>query len=87
MHSLPGCPELDRDTHEVFREGSKAFLTLIKNMLLNRQWEYLGEVPSAEDVPKTQEWGGEWPGRWWPFRRKNCFSEAKLGKMVQTGAM
>lgn len=31
--------------------------------LPNRQWDYLGEVPSVEEVPKTQEWGGECFGR------------------------
>ena len=37
-----------------------------------------------EEVPKTQEWGGECCGRWQPLRRKNCFSEAELGEMVQS---
>lgn len=51
-----------------------------------RQWAYLGEVPSGEEVSKTQEWGREYHGRDWTLRRKNYFSEAKLGKMMQSDA-
>lgn len=62
--------------------GPKA-LNSDQKKLPNRQWDYLGEVPSVEEVPKTQEWGGETRGRRRPLRKKKCFSEAKLGKMVQ----
>lgn len=53
--------------------------------LPNRQWDYLGEVPSVEEMPETQEWGGERCGRQQPLTKKNCFSEAQLGKMAQSG--
>lgn len=45
----------------------------------------MGEVPSVEEMSKTQEWSRECHGRAWTLRKKNFFSEAKLGKMAWSG--
>lgn len=50
--------------------------------LPNRQWEYLGKVPSGKEESKTQSQGGEWQA----LRRKDFLSEAKLGKVAQSGS-
>lgn len=44
------------------RRGPKAF-NRDQKKLPNRQWAYLGEAPSVEEVPKIQEWGGACCGR------------------------
>ena len=38
---------------EVLKGGVQRLLTMIKKGLPNRQWEYLREVPSGEEVSKT----------------------------------